>query len=113
MLIKAHALTKKVVTSLKKADAKQNNKNIILRLAVVICAVCTVFSLFNMQIQLFAKKQQLDAINQKCATQRLINKDLEATLAMGGNSEYMEKIARDKLGFVYPDERVFVDISGN
>lgn len=113
MLEKAHTLRKKVVTSLRKANEKQNNKNIILRVAVVVCAVSTIFSLFNMQVQLFDKKQQLNEINQMCAKQRLINQDLELTLELGGNNEYMEKIARDKLGFVYPDERVFVDISGN
>lgn len=98
---------------MKKAEMHNNSKNVIFKIAVIVCIVYSAFSLFNMQVQLFDKKQQLNDINQMCAKQRLINKDLEQTLEMGGNSEYMEKVARDKLGYVYPDERVFVDISGN
>ena len=37
--------------------------------------------------------------------------DLQATLENVNSSEYIEKVAREKLGMYYPYESVFIDIS--
>ena len=39
------------------------------------------------------------------------NAEIEAILNNEDNDEYIARIARDKLGYVSPGERVFVDIS--
>ena len=44
--------------------------------------------------------------------QKMSNEELENILENGGESVYKEKIAREN-GYVKPDERLFVDISGN
>ena len=38
---------------------------------------------------------------------------LTALLEGGNENEIIEKAARERLGFVYADEQVFIDISGN
>ena len=39
------------------------------------------------------------------------HQDLTHTMDIMGTDEYIEKIARQKLGFVKPDEQVFIDTS--
>lgn len=31
----------------------------------------------------------------------------------GSKTKIIEKAARERLGYVYPDEQIFIDISGN
>ena len=39
-------------------------------------------------------------------------KEIDAVMQKAGTDEYIEKIAREKLGMIKADEIVFVDISG-
>lgn len=43
----------------------------------------------------------------------IANKELERILSDGTEEEYIERIAREQLGFAYPEEQVLVDISGS
>lgn len=52
-------------------------------------------------------------LEQQYEIQRLENKELERQIAAGIDEEYITRVARDKLDYVYPDEKVFIDISGN
>ena len=40
------------------------------------------------------------------------NTELERLISSGGEDEYMERIARDRLGYAAPGERIFIDMSG-
>jgi len=39
--------------------------------------------------------------------------ELKAMLQDESNTQIIEKAARERLGYIYSDEQVFVDISGN
>ena len=39
--------------------------------------------------------------------------ELQRTLDSGDEAAYMERIARDKLGYVLPGEHIYVDMSGD
>ena len=41
------------------------------------------------------------------------NTELQRTLDSGDEAAYMERIARDKLGYVLPGEHIYVDMSGD
>lgn len=62
--------------------------------------------------QIREKKQELGALEQQVAQQQLTNDELQNMLDSGLTDEYIERIARDKLGLAYQGERVFIDISG-
>jgi cell division protein FtsL len=68
--------------------------------------------LINMQVNLAERKQQLNDLQIRHEVQRIANKELERQLEDGANQEYIERIAREKLDYVAPDERVYIDISG-
>ena len=51
------------------------------------------------------------ALQAKVEQQTNENKELQQLLDSGMDRAYIEKIAREKLGYVSPRERVFVDIT--
>lgn len=97
---------------MKKAKLK-NRKSVILRLCMVLVVTYAAIYLIDMQVTLSARAEQLDELTQAVEAQRLANKELERQLEAGVDEEYIENVARDKLDYVYPNERVFIDISGS
>ena len=45
--------------------------------------------------------------------QQASNDEVKRILDGGTNLEYIERIAREKLGYAYPDEKIFIDRSGS
>lgn len=84
-----------------------------LRLCVFAFVVYAAILLIDMQIDIASRSRQLTELQQRVENQRISNKELERQLAMGMDQEYVERIARERLGFISPDETVFVDISGS
>lgn len=70
------------------------------------------FSLIASRIELSSKNRELEQIQVKVEQQRIENKETERLISMNEDKKYIERIARDKLDYAYPDERVFIDISG-
>jgi len=66
-----------------------------------------------MQINLANRRRQLIELEQRVEIQRIANKELERQLAQGMDQMYIERIARERLGFIDPDETVYIDISGS
>lgn len=70
-----------------------------------------VISLVALQIEIRDKQNQVTEAKQVVAEKELANEELAGFLADGDESAYIEKIARDVLGYVLPGERVYYDIS--
>ena len=81
------------------------------KIFVAIFAVYAAFTLVSLQIQISAKREEQAALQAQIEEQSLRNAEIEALLNSEDNDEYIARIARDKLGYVAPGERVFVDIS--
>lgn len=68
-------------------------------------------TLIQLQIEISEKKEALAQVqalyNEKIAE----NKELEKVIEGGNEDEYIERIARDSLGYVKPGEKVYYDIS--
>ena len=96
------------------AVKKEKAKNhIFLRLAVVAFGVYTIATLVTQQIEIRVQKAYLENIQQQCEAQEMENLEVERLLSQGDDESYVEKVARDKLDYAYPDEKVFVDASGS
>ena len=80
--------------------------------------VCTliciyfVFSIVSIQIEIYKEKQKLEEIVEQINAAQLENDELARVVLGGGEAEYIERIAREKLGYAAADERVFEDIAG-
>lgn len=66
-----------------------------------------------MQIDISSRKDALEQSKAELKERQIINKEVSDILSSDKKDEYIMRIAREKLGFVFPDERVFIDISGN
>ena len=95
-----------------KGEKAHKGKKILLRLALIAFLGYGVISFVLLQADLSQKDQELKAIQEKIAAQKQTNNELETLLEEENYSEYVARIAREKYGYTYPDERAFVDVSG-
>lgn len=84
----------------------------ILKLALLAFFVYAIVSFVMMQIDIANRRENVAFAKEKLKEQQYLNKEIMSIIDSGQNDEYIMKIAREKLGFVFPEERVFVD-SGN
>lgn len=101
--------------AMKVIETKKKKGSLLLRIAVFAFAVYVAVALFNQQLQISEKRQQLAEIKEQIQIQEIKNDDIKHALNSGENenSEYIERVAREGLNFAKPNERVFVNIAGN
>ena len=95
----------------KAAPKKVQKRSFILTLGIILLAGYFVITIVSLQLQ---KKDAIAEWEQKEAALEQVeaeNERLEAILASDDKSEYMEQVAREKLGFVMPGEKVFYDVT--
>mgnify|MGYP005762139797 FL=1 len=91
---------------------RKQKASLLLRISVICFVTYVAVTLVNMQLDVTAKRRELILLQQSVEQQKLENKETERMLQMGENREYIERIARDKLEFAYPDEKIIIDVSG-
>ena len=87
-------------------------RSIILRLGIFVFAVFMVISMGRLQVELVQKKDQLNAAKNQLEATELKIAELQNLLENGEESDFIERVARERLGYVYSDEEVYTDISG-
>lgn len=90
---------------------KKNSRSFFLTLAVIAVMGYFVISLISLQIEIRDKSQEVEDAKAQYEEIQLENEELESFLEDGDESAYIERIARDILGYVLPGERVYYDIS--
>ena len=94
-----------------KAPKTKQTKSFILTLALVLLVGYFVITIIGLQ---FSIKERQDVLEQKNAVyeeQVEENNRLQTIVDSEDKSEYMEQIAREKLGFIMPNEKVFYDVT--
>ncbi|MGN0451864.1 MAG: septum formation initiator family protein [Acutalibacteraceae bacterium] len=92
---------------------KRKNKSILLRIMILGVCVYMLATLSVLWNTLNESRKELDALKAQYATEQNDIDELRAMLEDGSEAKIIEKAARERLGYVYPDEQVFIDISGN
>lgn len=87
----------------------------LIKLAVFALCVYGVAALVNQQSQIAQKKSELEDLDQQISTQIRKNEEIRHIVESGKeeNKDYIERVARESLGFARPGERVFINTSGN
>ena len=108
---KLQFLNMKVIKQKKQGKARK----IILRLAVLAFVAYVVVALVDQQMQISAKKQELEKLNEQIRIQEIENEDKRSIVESddADNEEYIARVAREDLDFARPGERVFINIAGN
>lgn len=95
----------------KNASKKVQKKSFILTLGLVLLVGYFLITIVGLQLQ---RKEAIAELEQKEAEYEQVeaeNERLESILINDDKSEYMEQVAREKLGFVMPGEKVFYDVT--
>lgn len=91
----------------------KKQKSIILRLVVLgVCAYMSV-TLINLWQNLNESKEELAMLQAEYDAQVNDIEELRALLEAESDTQIIEKAARERLGYIYSDEQVFVDTSGS
>ena len=84
-----------------------------IRYIAIVCAVVYLsVSLISAQFDLMTKKQQLTILNQQQERIQLETQDIERMLEYESQEDYVERIARQRLGYANPNETIYKDIQG-
>lgn len=95
------------------AVRRKAQKSIIVRLLVLGVSVYMIVTLAGLFNDFNDKRSELNAKNQQLSVKQSEIEELKKLLDDGSESQIIEKAARERLGYVYSDEQVFLDISGN
>ena len=83
-----------------------------LRAGLVLIGGYLVAGLVFNQVDIAAKQKELQDLENQLEQQRQQNDELERVLESGSDQEIIDRVARDKLGYAKPNERVFIDVTG-
>lgn len=92
---------------------KRKNKSILLRIMILGVCVYMLATLSGLWNTLNESRKELEALKEQYAAEQNDIDELRAMLEDGSEAKIIEKAARERLGYVYPDEQIFIDISGN
>ncbi len=96
------------MASKKKKGGK--SKGTLLRIAVVLflCFVC--YTIVKLQIGISQMRSRLAELEKENAAIEMEIAEKEITLQEGATKENVERIARETLNYVYPDEIIYTDL---
>ena len=87
-------------------------KSIIIRLLVIGVSIYIIASLIGLWKELGKSRSTLEALKiQKSQTEAEIE-EYKALLSDESQKSIIEKAARERLGYVYSDKEIYIDISG-
>ena len=85
-------------------------KNLYIKVLVIIFCIYFVSVLINQQNKLNAYKQSQAYYTEKTNEAQQYQESLKALKENINSPEYIEELARDKLGMYLPNERVYIDV---
>ena len=97
---------------MKKRHKQKKQKSIIFRLFVVGVCVYFMITLGVLWNNLRESKAELAALNEHYAEELNTVEELRALLNQDSDAQLIKKAARERLGYAYPDEQIFIDYSG-
>ncbi len=81
------------------------------KILIIVLLAATVAALLSVKGKLDAAKASREVLARQVQEQQEANAALADEIAHSGDPDYLEDIARDKLGLLEPDEIVFADPS--
>ncbi len=95
----------------KSNGSKKKRRSFLLTIALIALIGYFIISLVSLQIRINQKQQELESLKQTYKQVQLKNTELKQIVAEDDENGYMERIARDVLGYVLPGESVYYDVS--
>ena len=94
------------------AATKKRERRIVVIVAVIAITIYVGISMVFITNSYREKNQEIQQVQQQIDEQTVLNQEYQEMIDQGVDDEYIQKLAREKLGLVYPDERVYIDMGG-
>lgn len=91
----------------------KRKRSVIVRLIVLGVSVYMIVTLVGLGNELTKAKAELEKYENKRDSLKLTISEYEALLKSDSHAAIIEKAARERLGYVYSNEEIYIDISGN
>ncbi len=95
------------------ASGTKRQSSIILRVVLLLFAVWMIYYLGSLIKDYSSVQKQYDVAVAKRDELALEVEQKSVMLENGNDADFIERAAREKLGYVYPDEHKYIDISGD
>ena len=95
-----------------KRKAKQK-RSFILKILILGVCVYMIATLANLWTTLNESKAEYNSLKAEYSATQNDIEELKAMLKDESNTKIIEKAARERLGYIYSDEQIFIDVSGN
>jgi cell division protein FtsB len=92
-----------------KRPVPKKKSSLVLKLFVIVFAVYAFYRFADFRIDIAERQKELATLESQIEEQKQKNAELSHILNSETDDEYMEKIARDKLGYAFPNERIFIN----
>ena len=93
------------------AAKRKRNAGTFAVLFVLILLFAVGYQLVNIRAKLASAEAEQSALAERVARQEQENRSLEAALERSEDPEYLQQLARDRLGLVSPGQKDFYDVS--
>ncbi|MCI9457208.1 MAG: hypothetical protein HFE44_09600 [Oscillospiraceae bacterium] len=81
--------------------------------AALVFSGALIYQLAHAQVSIYRQQKVLEDLTVQCLNQKAENDGMNRYLIMEDDTQLVEQIAREKLGFAYPDEVVYIDAAGS
>lgn len=98
-------------TAKKKQNKKLRKYSFFLLIGLLVAVGYGVVNFINNQMEIKAKKAQIAQLQSQVEAQAEENAEIRNVLDGGNQDEYIEKVAREKLGYVKPGEKVYYNVT--
>ena len=89
---------------------KKSKTSVLVTIAIFVVGGVLLFTLFGLVSDIRQAREQYSLAQAQLDKINANNNELRVLLS---GDDYVQRIARDKYGFILPGEEVFVDVSGN
>ena len=89
---------------------KKRNKSVIVRLLVLGVCVYMIATIAGLWNTLNESKNRLANLEKQYASEKYEIDELKAILESDSDNKIIEKAARERLGYAYPDEKIYKDM---
>ena len=97
-------------------DRRKRKKKVVVKTLVRVFFVLLLLSMLaayiSNQVTISSKRAELETLNEQIAQQKTENEEMQRILS-GDADQITEWVARDSYNYAAPNERIFVDVTGN
>lgn len=90
---------------------KKKKVNLLTKVLVTAFAVYAAFTMVSLQVKIERMKETQTQLKRDLELQQLLNAELYHATSGEIDSDYVAKLAREDLGYIFPGELVFQDVS--